>query len=337
MDLKKYNPWILFSIIRCLIIIYLGLLFYRKTSRGDSANNGVLLQLQAGLLSLIMFEDSTSPVIVRSAKMFSDNKLHNIYLTKQYNNLIIKLDNEVVIKTNIESDFDNSAQKVTTNDLYISGLPDSETIPESIDTKSFEGCITQVIYNDNDLKFNEASDRSQTGITFSECYKTSRMSSGVLMPDFKKSVKKITTLYSSKSSSKSSSPQASECLLSKDFDSTHARPVGIRFGLNKNSRLEVHDSFPIKISTVIDLKFRTLHPDGLIFYASDASFGDFLAIWMQEGYVNYAYDLGTGIMHVKSSKKYGDGRFHTISASRDMQSGNLYFLNSSYINETVSF
>ena len=299
-----------------------GMLFYRKTSRGELASHGVVLQLQAGLLTLTIFEEDSSPVVVRSAKMFSDNKLHNIYLTKQYNNLIIKLDNEVVIKTNIESDFDNSAQRVTTNDLYISGLPRSEIIPNAIEIKNFEGCITQVIYNDVDLKFNEANLRSETGITFSECYKTPRKSSGVLMPDFKKSVKKITVLYSSKGSFKDfKGPQESKCLLSKNFDSSHARPVGIRFGLNKHSRLEVHDSFPIKISTVIDLKIRTLHPDGLIFYASDDSFGDFLAIWMQEGYINYAFDLGTGIMHIKSNKKYGDGRFHTISASRDMQSG----------------
>lgn len=97
----------------------------------------------------------------------------------------------------------------------------------------------------------------------------------------------------------------------------------MRFGLNKNSRLEIHDSFPIKITTSITLKFRTLHADGLIFYASDARFNDFLAIWLQEGYVNYAFDLGSGQMHLKTNQKYNDGRFHTLGASRDMQSGLL--------------
>lgn len=102
------------------------------------------------------------------------------------------------------------------------------------------------------------------------------------------------------------------------------RAVGLRFGLSKNSRLEIQDSFPIAISTFVSFKFRTLQPDGLMFYASDAStYSDFIAVWLQDGYVNYAFDCGSGFMHLKSKRVYNDGRYHTVTLKRDKQLGVL--------------
>ncbi len=126
---------------------------------------------------------------------------------------------------------------------------------------------------------------------------------------------------------------ASECLLPKDYDTGHSRPVGLRFGLTNNSRLEVHDSFPIKIATQVSLKFRTLSPHGLLFYAADAQFSDFLAVWLQEGRVHYAFDLGSGPLHLSTARTYNDGRFHTLTVSRDKHSGLLTLLDR--LNTTV--
>ena len=121
----------------------------------------------------------------------------------------------------------------------------------------------------------------------------------------------------------SSNLKNDECLLSKQYDTSQLRSVGLRFGLSKRSRLEVHDTFPIKISTSVSFKFRTLQSDGLMFYASDAQFSDFIGIWLQDGYVNYAFDCGSGFMHIKSKRTYSDGRYHTVSVKRDKQMGRL--------------
>ncbi len=102
------------------------------------------------------------------------------------------------------------------------------------------------------------------------------------------------------------------------------KPVGLRFGLTKDSRLEVNEEFPIKISTFVSFKFRTLQSDGLMFYASDAEqYTDFISIWLESGYVNFAFDCGSGFMHIKSKNQYSDGRYHTVTIKRDMQSGAL--------------
>ena len=125
-----------------------------------------------------------------------------------------------------------------------------------------------------------------------------------------------------------------ECLISKQYDTSQLRFVGLRFGLTKNSRLEVHDTFPIKISTHVSFKFRTLQPDGLMFYAADALYKDFIAVWLEAGSVNFAFDCGSGLVHIRSERVYSDGRYHTVSVSRDKQHGVLTLADRS--NSTVT-
>ena len=113
-----------------------------------------------------------------------------------------------------------------------------------------------------------------------------------------------------------------ECALSKQYDTSQMRAVGLRFGLSRTSRLEVQDSFPIAITTFVSFKFRTLQPDGVMFYASGGSdSADFISVWLQDGYVNYAFDCGSGFMHLRSRRIYNDGRYHTVTLKRDRQAG----------------
>lgn len=296
-----------------------GMLFYRQTTRAQTTN-GLMLQLKQSKLVLTIYKSDSESVEVASAKSYSDNKLHSVYLIMNTDKITLKVDNDLAIETSIEPDFNTGA--ISLNILYIAGYNNS--LKDMI-VKNYEGCITQAIYNDQALDFATTMDRSKTGMSFAECYKTPVKATGFLIPEYKKSSR--TKLLSQKSFGSKSNKIADfkpvECTLSRNYDSSQLRSVGLRFGLNRDSRLEVHDSFPIKITTSVQLKFRTLQTEGLIFYASDAQFGDFLAIWLQEGYVNYAFDLGTGLMHVKTSQKYSDGRFHTLSASRDQQQGML--------------
>lgn len=293
-----------------------GMLFYRQTTRSQTTN-GLMLQLVQSKLVLTIYRSAKESVEVASEKSFSDNKLHSAYLIINGDKITLKVDNELAIETSIDSDF--STGGISLNILYVAGYNNSLS---DMLVKNYEGCVTQVIYNDHQLDFALTMDRSKTGMSFAECYKTPAKATGLLIPEYKKSSRtKLLSQKVSKSNQQNFKPV--ECTLSKNYDSSQLRSVGLRFGLSRNSRLEVHDSFPIKITTSVQLKFRTLQTEGLIFYASDAQFGDFMAIWLQEGYVNYAFDLGTGMMHVKTSQKYSDGRFHTLSASRDQQQGML--------------
>jgi hypothetical protein len=88
-----------------------------------------------------------------------------------------------------------------------------------------------------------------------------------------------------------------------------------------------------KSNTFVSFKFRTLLQDGLLFYASDALYKDFIAIWLNDGYMHFGFDCGSGIGHMKSTQMYNDGRYHTIVASRDGQ--NAMFIILDRTNTTV--
>jgi len=202
----------------------------------------------------------------------------------------------------------------------------------------------QLVYNDNELELAKATSRSpQDSIKYSTCYNTPIKSDLLNLPGFKLLKN---TIYVNRYSQQSKAQQSSEhkalkndeCSLSKQYDTSRLRSVGIRFGLTSQSRLEVHEAHAIKISSFVSFKFRTLHPDGLLFYASDANFNDFISVWLQDGFVNYAFDCGTGLMHVRSKQTYSDGRYHTVTISRDKQLGALIISNryNSSVVETIT-
>lgn len=72
-----------------------------------------------------------------------------------------------------------------------------------------------------------------------------------------------------------------EPFMDVDFDS------GYRFGTSGSSRIEF-DSIPAKIkkSYDISLQFRTSELDGVLFYAADNRHTDFIALYLQNGYVS---------------------------------------------------
>lgn len=72
-----------------------------------------------------------------------------------------------------------------------------------------------------------------------------------------------------------------EPFMDVDFD------AGYRFGTSGNSRIEF-DQVPAKIkkSYDISLQFRTNEPDGILFYAADNRHTDFIALYLQNGYVS---------------------------------------------------
>ena len=284
------------------------------------------MQLKDGKLVLTVHEDNQSSYeLTASNKQYSDNNLHIVYIIKQAEKLLLKVDDELIGESSQITDF---TAEINSNLLYIAGIPDDSRKSSVMD--NFEGCITQLVYNNVNLKFKDAVSRSSEGLSFSNCFQVKLKSAVLAIPEYKKSSsalsnKKMISFYSQQKNAVNKAAAVSlkndECLLSKEFDtSQQMRSVGIRFGLTKNSRLEVHDSYPIKISTSISFKFRTLQSDGLLFYASDAQFSNFLAIWLQEGAVNYAYDLGSGLMHIKTQMKFNDGKYHSLNATRDMQS-----------------
>lgn len=315
-----------------------GVLFYRLQNRNKEKINIYLLELKDTQIHLKVFDSSDvnsgNDVIVLKTNgkyQYNDNKLHVAYVIRKKTLIELRVDNDLV--DSVEALPIISSNQVTLNILYVAGVPENQRSKLNDETFiNFEGCLMEIVYNNNELKLSKANARTEKFIKYSNCYSPKVKAAYLNHPGFKdlqKSalVNRFSQAYRQYESDREKSGLFSirndECVLSKQYDSSQLKSVGLRFGLSKQSRLEIHDSFPIKISTFVSFKFRTLHLDGLMFYSSDAQFHDFIAVWLQDGYVNYAFDCGSGSLHLKSKRMYSDGRYHTISIKRDKQFGIL--------------
>ena len=254
-----------------------------------------------------------------------------MFVIRRESSIELRVDNSNDV---VSSDADSSDNfDVSSNNLFIAGVADayrSSLIADQPFT-NFEGCLVQVVYNNQQLDLTQTVARSQASLKASKCFKSQVRSPLLSMPDFKDLqntvlVNRYSQIIKQKSTNNliDNTLSNEECSLSRTYDTSQLKPVGLRFGLSKHSRLEVNEEFPIKITTFVSFKFRTLQSDGLMFYASDAQFEDFISVWLEEGSVNYAFDCGSGFMHIKSKKQYSDGRYHTLTIRRDKQVGTLF-------------
>jgi len=273
----------------------------------------------------------------KTSQQYNDNSLHVAYIIhkKQQSLIELRVDNELAESIKFES---SNGDQIKENNLFVAGVPNTEV--NNLPTgkfENFEGCIIQLIYNSKEIELAKSVSRSNS-IKFSKCYKTQIRSALLNIPGYNELQNTVQLNRFSQTiklqQEQNEDLKNDECLISKQYDTSQLRFVGLRFGLTKQSRLEVHDTFPIKISTHVSFKFRTLQSDGLMFYASDALYSDFISVWLQGGYVNFAFDCGSGFMHIKSKKIYSDGRYHTVTVSRDKQIGTLILSDRS--NSTIS-
>ena len=68
-------------------------------------------------------------------------------------------------------------------------------------------------------------------------------------------------------------------------------------------------------NTVFRVNFRTTQPNGMILYSAqthDGSGGDFIQLSIVNGFLDFRFDLGSGISPVQSTVKVDDGEWHEV-------------------------
>ncbi|GIY34897.1 hypothetical protein CDAR_522171 [Caerostris darwini] len=75
----------------------------------------------------------------------------------------------------------------------------------------------------------------------------------------------------------------------------------------------------------IELEVRTLANDGIILYNGQTASGkgDYVSLAIKDGFVEFKYDLGSGVVVLRSSQRLQLGRFHRIIAKRYQRDGML--------------
>ncbi|XP_014209765.1 laminin subunit alpha isoform X2 [Copidosoma floridanum] len=97
-----------------------------------------------------------------------------------------------------------------------------------------------------------------------------------------------------------------------------------RFGTQKNSRFEyntLNGRYKDEYDFQIDIK--TLASEGIIFYSTDFTGSDLIALFIKDSLVHYAFDCGTGPALLRSEKKINDHQWHTVYFKRIGSQGEL--------------
>ena len=60
------------------------------------------------------------------------------------------------------------------------------------------------------------------------------------------------------------------------------------------------------------MDFRTLDPNGVIFYYADTKHVDHISISINKGQIRYTFNSGTGLGEIVSPETYNDGKWHMV-------------------------
>uniref|UniRef100_F6ZH24 Agrin n=1 Tax=Ciona intestinalis TaxID=7719 RepID=F6ZH24_CIOIN len=74
----------------------------------------------------------------------------------------------------------------------------------------------------------------------------------------------------------------------------------------------------------IQLKFRSADPEGILFYSGQLNNGrDFISLAINNGYVEFRFDMGSGMLKLRSKRPINSTQWHTIVARRIRRDGML--------------
>lgn len=302
----------------------------QKTDNGDEAINYIHIYLQNQKVQVTVRNTNANFVLTSSANV-ENSELNHVYLTKNNGDFTLNVNNVKESRT-----LSGKERIFTSSDLFVGGVPLSERSGTNNNFVSFHGCIVDVIYKDKSLKFQNVKDKSSSNLAFSTCMQPKFEWFENQLSSSRLSVSKVNVQHLAQQIK--TSVKDEECVLSKNFEQGPFKSAGLRFGLTKNSRIEVLEDSMSKSSSSLSFRFRTLNQEGLIFLASDSTFDNYVSIWLHNGYLNYAYSCGALPTHIKSNRLYNDGKYHTVIATRDEQSAILKILerDNTTINEILN-
>lgn len=68
----------------------------------------------------------------------------------------------------------------------------------------------------------------------------------------------------------------------------------------------------IHYSSNFTIEFKTTADTGVLFYVSEEH-RDFMAVYLQNGLVHFAFNCGSGAARITSVQTYNDDNWHTVS------------------------
>ncbi|KAM3726093.1 Laminin-like protein [Dirofilaria immitis] len=256
------------------------------------------------------------------------------------------------IRLDVDDLYSSEIRRIITDNEVI-GVPIIVQFGRSVDSSLyFEGCIGDATYNGQLLDFAEASIKevSLTGCSFPEDIPLTDMSPGQsttnrLMNIAERVTNSMQVLVTETAEeftaenkmSPGTSPNSllrritrkpGECALLRKSYGDRADSSGTRFGLSASSRLEF-DKPPASFdkNSLFSVQLRATASNGIIMFTTNNKHTDYLALYLIDGIVHFAYNSGSGQAVLKSNRSVMDDEWHSIRAEREGLAGTLYIDN----------
>ncbi|XP_077981026.1 pikachurin-like [Glandiceps talaboti] len=288
-----------------------GLIVY-DALRTDTTGDFISIAMSDGYLEF-RFDCGTGPAIIRSENKLLLHEWHTALISRTGLEGILEVDNSPAVIGRAEGAFTQTSFQTS---LYLGGHSNWDEVAKyAAMNTSFVGDIQKVVINDKPLDLVEA---ALVGININNadhpCTGSPCLHDGECVPQHDVYTCDCHLGYNGHNC---------EQEISFPADAT-------AFQFKGRSYLQfTHPEILKRVTgTKIDIQLsvKTIETDGLIFWSGQASMtrsSDYLALGMQQGYLKFSYNLGSGEAVILSNQTINDGQWHKVHLHREGTQGML--------------
>ncbi|XP_050441016.1 pikachurin isoform X2 [Adelges cooleyi] len=273
-----------------------GLILYEGYQKYGTADF-ISIYMIGGYLEFA-YNLGTGTAFLRSTKPITLDEWHRVWISRTGRLAVMHMDNQPQVQAMSPGAFTQLSLPLS---MYIGGIPDFGVVPPDVKTRaSFKGCIQKIVVNEKQLRIVQG---ALSGANIANCPHpcvAKPCGTGVqCIPVFDK--------Y--------------KCVCDKHCNSTESDQVSF-----DGSSFVHYTSAEIQKRITdehldINMRFRTTALSGLILWTgrSDRS-ADFLALGLQDGRIEVAFDLGSGetvLRYNTTGLPINDGHWHRMKFTRD--------------------
>lgn len=259
---------------------------------------------------------NTRRVVARSPSgTYSDGQEHSIILTRNKRMITLQIDEGSLLEMRLGSSADSSSLNITR--LFVGGVPAGESAIVLKTTRSFRGCIKNLVLNTELLDFGGA--LKYQNIDLDSCLLSPRPTptqddrSYNLTPQ--PTVKPIEAPENSlnPSSLGHSSPSNKKTAQCVTEVLPGIIPEAYQFGLAQGSHMILTlDEKTVKRKFTLQLNIRTYASSGLLYYMAHQNQIDYAALQLWMGRLHFLFNLGRGTTVAVMPNPINDGQWHSV-------------------------
>ncbi|XP_044138378.1 basement membrane-specific heparan sulfate proteoglycan core protein isoform X4 [Bufo gargarizans] len=320
-----------------------GMLIYsgqKKTKGADFMSFGLV-----GGRPEFRFDAGSGMATIRYPMPISLSEFHTVTLHRNLNQGSLVVDNQTPVNGTSQGKF----QGLDLNEeLYLGGYPNFDAVSKTDLSRGFVGCVRQLIIQDEEVIFKDLDLRANGISNCPTCRDRPCRNRGVCRDSESSSY--VCDCPSGFAGSNCEHSQALHCHPGACGD--EATCISREDGTGYTCRCHLgksgekcmdgvmvntpsfngetsYISYPsltnIHNDLRVDLEFKPLSPDGLIFFSGgkEAPVEDFVSLTMAGGHLEFRYELGSGLAILRSTDPVTLGHWHKASAERVHKDGTL--------------